>query len=61
MIDLAHPNRFSAGLREEHAPAPLIGAHSVEILSELGYAEGDIEDMARSHAIIDGRIVPWPA
>ena len=55
MIDLAHPNRFSAGLREEQAPAPLLGGHSIEILSELGYAESEIEDLARSHAVIDGR------
>jgi crotonobetainyl-CoA:carnitine CoA-transferase CaiB-like acyl-CoA transferase len=55
MIDLAHPNRFSAGLRKEHAPAPLLGAHSIEILSELGYAESEIEDMVGSNAVIDGR------
>jgi crotonobetainyl-CoA:carnitine CoA-transferase CaiB-like acyl-CoA transferase len=57
MIDLAFPNTFSAGLRGDHAPAPLLGGDSVEILSELGYAEGEIDDMVRSHAVIDGRIV----
>jgi crotonobetainyl-CoA:carnitine CoA-transferase CaiB-like acyl-CoA transferase len=55
MIDMAHPNKFSAGLREDHAAAPLLGGESVAILSELGYAESEIEDMVRSHTVIDGR------
>jgi crotonobetainyl-CoA:carnitine CoA-transferase CaiB-like acyl-CoA transferase len=55
MIDMACPNTFSAGLDEEHAPAPLLGADSVAILSELGYAPGEIEAMVRSCAVIDGR------
>jgi crotonobetainyl-CoA:carnitine CoA-transferase CaiB-like acyl-CoA transferase len=55
MIDMVHPNKFSAGLREDYGAAPLLGGHSVEILSELGYAESEIDDMVRSSAIIDGR------
>jgi crotonobetainyl-CoA:carnitine CoA-transferase CaiB-like acyl-CoA transferase len=55
MIDMRHPNKFSAGLREDYGAAPLLGGHSVEILSELGYAESEIDDMVRSSAIIDGR------
>ena len=55
MIDMAHPNKFSAGLREDYGAAPLLGGHSVEILSELGYAESEIDDMVRSSAIVDGR------
>jgi crotonobetainyl-CoA:carnitine CoA-transferase CaiB-like acyl-CoA transferase len=55
MIDMPHPNKFSAGLREDYRAAPLLGGHSVEILSELGYAESEIDDMVRSNTIIDGR------
>ena len=55
MIDLAHPNKFSAGLRGDYAAAPLLGGHSVEILSELGYSESEIGDMIQSKAINDGR------
>ena len=55
MIDMANPNRFSAGLREDYAAAPLLGGHSVEILSELGYAESEIDDMVRSNTVVDGR------
>jgi hypothetical protein len=29
MIDLANPNKFSAGLRDDYAAPPLLGAHSV--------------------------------
>jgi len=62
MIDLAFPNRFSAGLREDHASAPLLSGNSVEILSELGYAEGEIDDMVQSSAVIDGRVIqPAPS
>jgi crotonobetainyl-CoA:carnitine CoA-transferase CaiB-like acyl-CoA transferase len=55
MIDMAQPNKFSSGLREDYAAAPLLGGDSVEILSELGYVDSEIDDMVRSNAIIDGR------
>jgi crotonobetainyl-CoA:carnitine CoA-transferase CaiB-like acyl-CoA transferase len=55
MIDMAHPNIFSAGLREQHVPAPLLGVNSVEILTELGYAKQEIEEMIEAQATIDGR------
>jgi crotonobetainyl-CoA:carnitine CoA-transferase CaiB-like acyl-CoA transferase len=56
MIDMAHPNRFSSGLREDYGAAPLLGGDSIEILSELGYAESEIEAMVRGKTVIDGRI-----
>ena len=55
MIDMANLNKFSAGLREDYAAAPLLGGDSVEILSELGYADSEIDEMVQSNSIIDGR------
>ena len=39
MIDLANPNKFSAGLREDYCGAPLLGGDSLQILSGIGYTE----------------------
>jgi crotonobetainyl-CoA:carnitine CoA-transferase CaiB-like acyl-CoA transferase len=55
LIDLSNPNVFSAGLRADYESAPLLGADTVELLAELDYAEGEIEDMVRSGTVIDGR------
>jgi len=55
MIDMGNPNKFSAGLRQDYSGAPLLGGDSVDILSEIGYAESDIDEMVRSKAVIDGR------
>jgi crotonobetainyl-CoA:carnitine CoA-transferase CaiB-like acyl-CoA transferase len=55
MIDLANPNRFSAGLREELHPAPLLGGDSVAILKEIGFSEAAINDMVSAGVTIDGR------
>jgi crotonobetainyl-CoA:carnitine CoA-transferase CaiB-like acyl-CoA transferase len=54
MIDMANPNKFSAGLREDYAAAPLLGGDSVGVLSEVGYAESEIDEMLRLKAVIDG-------
>jgi crotonobetainyl-CoA:carnitine CoA-transferase CaiB-like acyl-CoA transferase len=55
MIDLAFPNRFSSGGREDFKPAPLMGGDSVEILREIGYRDEDIDTFVRSGVTIDGR------
>jgi crotonobetainyl-CoA:carnitine CoA-transferase CaiB-like acyl-CoA transferase len=55
MIDMAHANKFSAGLREDYCPAPLLGGDSIDVLSELGYAKDEIDEMVRSKAVVDGR------
>jgi crotonobetainyl-CoA:carnitine CoA-transferase CaiB-like acyl-CoA transferase len=55
MIDMANPNKFSAGLRQNYSGAPLLGGDTVDILSEIGYAESDIDEMVRSKTVIDGR------
>jgi crotonobetainyl-CoA:carnitine CoA-transferase CaiB-like acyl-CoA transferase len=55
MIDLAFPNRFSSGGREDFKPAPLMGGDSVEILREIGYRDEDIDEFVTSGVTIDGR------
>src|SRR5271170_6340330 len=55
MIDLAFPNRFSSGGREDFKPAPLMGGDSVEILREIGYRDDDIDKFVTSGVTIDGR------
>jgi crotonobetainyl-CoA:carnitine CoA-transferase CaiB-like acyl-CoA transferase len=55
IVDLAFPNRFSAGGREDFKPAPLMGGDSVEILREIGYSTGEIDHLVRSRVTIDGR------
>ena len=48
IVDLAFPNRFSAGGREDFRPAPLMGGDSVEILREIGYRNEEIDELVRS-------------
>lgn len=55
MIDLANPNKFSAGLREDYCGAPLLGGDSLQILSGIGYTESEIDDLVQLKAVIDGR------
>jgi len=55
MIDMAHPNRFSSGLREDCRPAPLVGADSRAIAGELGYSEAQIDALLEVKALIGGR------
>jgi crotonobetainyl-CoA:carnitine CoA-transferase CaiB-like acyl-CoA transferase len=55
MIELAHPNRFSSGLREDCRPAPLIGGDSRAIAAELGYSGAEIDALVEQKAVIDGR------
>jgi crotonobetainyl-CoA:carnitine CoA-transferase CaiB-like acyl-CoA transferase len=55
IIDLAFPNRFSAGGREDFKPAPLMGGDSVEILREIGYRNEEIDELVRTRVTIDGR------
>jgi crotonobetainyl-CoA:carnitine CoA-transferase CaiB-like acyl-CoA transferase len=55
IIDLAFPNRFSAGGRQDFRPAPLMGGDSVEILREIGYRNEEIDELVRSRVTTDGR------
>ncbi|MDH3286509.1 MAG: CoA transferase [Betaproteobacteria bacterium] len=49
------PNKLSGGVRRDFRPAPKIGEHSIEILSEAGYDDAAIEAMVASRATVDGR------
>ena len=53
--ELNNPNKFSGGLRNEQTVAPYLGGDSVAILSELGYAQAEIDEMVKSKITIDGR------
>jgi crotonobetainyl-CoA:carnitine CoA-transferase CaiB-like acyl-CoA transferase len=55
MLELTNPNRFSGGLRSEQRPAPMLGDDSVAILSELGYADAEIDTMRAARVIVDAR------
>jgi crotonobetainyl-CoA:carnitine CoA-transferase CaiB-like acyl-CoA transferase len=55
MIELANPNKFSAGLRSPSRAAPLLGGDSAEILSELGYTDAEIDEMIAMKIVVDGR------
>jgi crotonobetainyl-CoA:carnitine CoA-transferase CaiB-like acyl-CoA transferase len=55
IVDLAFPNRFSGGGRDDYRPAPRLGGDSVAILRDLGYRDGEIDAMVRSGVTVDGR------
>ena len=56
IINMALPNKLSAGARRDFTGAPKLGQHSVEILVELGYTDEKISELTASQVIIDGRI-----
>lgn len=53
--EINNPNRFSAGLRNRQTVAPYLGGDSVAILSALGYAEAEIDEMLKLKITVDGQ------
>jgi crotonobetainyl-CoA:carnitine CoA-transferase CaiB-like acyl-CoA transferase len=55
MIELAYANKFSGGLRSQHRPAPLLGADTAAILSELDFSAAEIDEMIAAEIVVDAR------
>ncbi len=54
IVDMALPNKSTAGARSGFMPAPKIGQHSVEILREAGYDDTAIDAMVATGTVVDG-------
>src|SRR5882672_7581808 len=44
--NIALPNRLASGARSDYLPAPKLGQHTREVLSEAGLSEKEIEELA---------------
>ena len=56
MIDMALPNKSTAGSRTDFMPAPKVGQHTVEVLREAGYDHAAIDAMVAAGIAVDGRL-----
>jgi formyl-CoA transferase len=50
------PVRFSDGAASSTRLQPRLGEHSFEVLRETGLSDNEIETLAASGAIVDGRV-----
>jgi crotonobetainyl-CoA:carnitine CoA-transferase CaiB-like acyl-CoA transferase len=48
------PTKFSASPADVRLPAPLLGQHTAEIMSELGYADAEIAALAERKVVVRG-------
>ena len=56
MIDMALPNKSTAGSRTDFMPAPKVGQHTVEVLREAGYDDATIDAIIAGGLAVDGRL-----
>ncbi len=56
IINMTLPNQSTFGNRQDFCAAPKIGQHSVEILREAGYSDGDIEQLIAAKVTVDGKL-----
>ena len=56
IVDMALPNRSTAGARTDFMPAPKVGQHSIEIMREAGLSDAEIAQMIADGVMIDGAL-----
>jgi crotonobetainyl-CoA:carnitine CoA-transferase CaiB-like acyl-CoA transferase len=56
IVNMKLPNKLSRGARKDFRHAPLIGQHSVEILSEAGLGDSEIDQLVAAGGAVDGKV-----
>lgn len=55
---MANPIRFNGKCLKQHRMPPTLGEHTVEILSEIGYCNDEIQQLIQEHIINAGNTSP---